>query len=299
MVEYQLTDALSAPQSEVEEVVLLADTSEYRQAMELAHIDYEGELPLSGMTFCKIETYPDFFMGVLCVPKLLDLLGSKYKIQFLVNKKYIVIIDDSQLSIEMVERMEEGKNKLGSTKEQFLYRFFAQLLYRDLEILGKYENHIMAMEENVSKGRTRAFQQEITPLRRELLTLRGYYEELMDVGERLEENENEFFSKKGAGNFRIISQRAQRLMTKTVHLLEYAKQLRDAYQTQADAQQSQNMQFLTVISTIFFPLTLITGWFGMNFENMPFLKDGYPFVVGLSVVILILCILFFKRKRML
>ena len=51
-------------------------------------------------------------------------------------------------------------------------------------------------------------------------------------------------------------------MSRTSHLLEYAQQVKEAYQAQIDARQNSNMQFLTVISTIFFPLTLITGWYG-------------------------------------
>ena len=57
-------------------------------------------------------------------------------------------------------------------------------------------------------------------------------------------------------------------MNKTMHLIEYAMQVRDAYQSQIDAKQNNTMQYLSVISTIFFPLTLITGWYGMNFKDM-------------------------------
>ena len=57
------------------------------------------------------------------------------------------------------------------------------------------------------------------------------------------------------------------------------------------------MQFLTVISTIFFPLTLITGWFGMNFKDMPGLEDGYPLVVLFSIVVIIICLILFKKKH--
>ena len=110
---------------------------------------------------------------------------------------------------------------------------------------------------------------------------------------------NGFFAKKQVKYFGVISDRADRLMSKASQLLEYAQQVRDAYKAQVDAQQNNNMQFLTVISTIFFPLTLITSWYGMNFHNMPELKHGYPGVIILSVVVMITCIIIFKRKKML
>ena len=148
-------------------------------------------------------------------------------------------------------------------------------------------------------GIEQGFQNAIMPIRRELLTLRSYYDEIMDMGKQLEENENGFFAKKQVKYFGVISDRADRLMSKASQLLEYAQQVRDAYKAQVDAQQNNNMQFLTVISTIFFPLTLITSWYGMNFHNMPELKHGYPGVIILSVVVMITCIIIFKRKKML
>lgn len=54
---------------------------------------------------------------------------------------------------------------------------------------------------------------------------------------------------------------------------------------------------LSVLSTIFFPLTLITGWFGMNFRDMPGLDNGYPAVMVLSVVVIVICIIIFKKKH--
>lgn len=103
----------------------------------------------------------------------------------------------------------------------------------------------------------------------------------------------------GQEDFGTISDRADRLMGRAGQLLEYAKQVQDAYQAQVDARKNKNMEFLTVISTIFFPLTLITGWFGMNFKNMPELENGYPGVILLSLVVVVGCILFFKKKKML
>ena len=75
--------------------------------------------------------------------------------------------------------------------------------------------------------------------------------------------------------------------------------VRDAYQAQVAEQQNQNMEFLTIISTIFFPLTLITGWYGMNFKNMPELENGYHFVIILSIIVVLIIIWIFKKKKIL
>ena len=153
------------------------------------------------------------------------------------------------------------------------------------------------MEEDVSQEKISDFQTKLMPIRRELLNLRSYYDEIMDFTRELEENENGFFLKKHLKYFGTLTDRADRLMSRTGHLLEYAQQVKDACQAQTDARQNSNMQFLTVISTIFFPLTLITGWFGMNFKDMPGLENGYPLIVALSIVVIIVCLIIFKKKH--
>ena len=58
---------------------------------------------------------------------------------------------------------------------------------------------------------------------------------------------------------------------------------------------------LTVVTTIFMPLTLIVGWYGMNFKYMPELesKMGYPVVILLSILIVVGSLIFFKIKKIL
>lgn len=279
--------------------VFLTTSSEARMVMKRAGMVYEGELNLSEVGFCKLETQQECLAGSLCIPKLLDVLGSQYKILFFINRQHMVIVDDDDFSYRLIRRIQRKKSRQGETKEKFIYNFMLEFFSRDLELLGQYEKRLMRLEEGVMDGKVEAFQSHFLPIRRELLTLRSYYDEIMDMGKQLEENENGFFAKKQLKYFGTISDRADRLLGKTSHLLEYAQQIWDAYQAQVDTQQNGIMQFLTVISTIFFPLTLITGWYGMNFENMPELKNGYPGVIILSLTVVILCVIYFKKKKML
>ena len=279
--------------------VFVATSKEAKEVMELAEMVYEGDINLSAVSFCRIEAQQECLAGSFCIPKLLDVLGSRYRILFFINQRHIVIIDDNDFSWRLIMRIRQNRTKQGETREHFIYNFIGQFMSRDVETLGRYERLIMDMEEKVMDGVLEGFQSEIMPIRKELLTLRGYYDQLMDMGKELEENENGFFAKKRLKYFGIIADRADRLMGRTAHLLEYAKQVQDAYQAQVDAQQNRNMQFLTVISTIFFPLTLITGWYGMNFKNMPELENGYPGVIVLSLVVIAGCIFIFKKKKIL
>ena len=59
------------------------------------------------------------------------------------------------------------------------------------------------------------------------------------------------------------------------------------------------MTLLTVVTSIFLPLTLIAGWYGMNFRYMPELewKASYPVVILVSILIVVVCLVWFKKKK--
>ena len=84
----------------------------------------------------------------------------------------------------------------------------------------------------------------------------------------------------------------------TKQLREYAHQIREMQQSRIDLHQNDTMRILTVVTTIFFPLSLITGWYGMNFNNMPELSHpfGYFILIIICAVIVIGEIIYFKKK---
>lgn len=277
--------------------VFITDSRHADEVLEKAGIIYENEIQISKIGFCRLENQQDCVVGTLCIPKLLDVLGSRYRMYFFVNRSNVVIVDDEDFSVRLIHRIQRKKTHQGETKERFLYNYISEFISRDLEMLVAYERRLLRMEEDVSQEKISDFQTKLMPIRRELLNLRSYYDEIMDFTRELEENENGFFLKKHLKYFGTLTDRADRLMSRTGHLLEYAQQVKDACQAQTDARQNSNMQFLTVISTIFFPLTLITGWFGMNFKDMPGLENGYPMIVALSIVVIIVCLIIFKKKH--
>ncbi|MFR1137986.1 MAG: CorA family divalent cation transporter, partial [Anaerococcus vaginalis] len=77
----------------------------------------------------------------------------------------------------------------------------------------------------------------------------------------------------------------------------YITNVKDSYTSKMDLSMNNTMKVLTVVTTIFTPITIITGWYGMNFENMPELKwnFGYMYVIGISLISVILVYLLFRR----
>lgn len=92
--------------------------------------------------------------------------------------------------------------------------------------------------------------------------------------------------------------KATKLYAETASLHEAAQQLRDVYQAKIDIRQNKVMSILTIVTTIFMPLTLIVGWYGMNVK-MPEVgwPYSYPIIILASIAVTIIEILIFKKKK--
>ena len=99
--------------------------------------------------------------------------------------------------------------------------------------------------------------------------------------------------------FAFLGNKVDRLYHEAMGIAEYVLQIRDIHQSKISSQQNKVMQLLTIVTTIFMPLTLITGWYGMNFREMPelYFKYGYAAVIVISAVTVVIEIIFFKKKK--
>ena len=157
-----------------------------------------------------------------------------------------------------------------------------------------------AGDRNLS-GNCPNFNHHMMRLRKAVMLFSRYYSQLTDALRRLLENENGYFDRGSCSRLQICVDRLARLQGESRMLREYLMQVREVYQTQLDIRQNRIMKLLTVIATIFLPLTLLTGWYGMNFSSMPELhwQYGYLMVIGVSVLIVVGCIWLCKRNAFL
>ena len=185
------------------------------------------------------------------------------------------------------------------TLERLIYAFLDSLISRDNRVLEDLEFRIHKLEEQIFEGEEEDFNRSLLNYKSDLLYLRNYYVQFMDLGQELYNNENDLFVEDNLLYFRIFREKAERLMNNVTMLSDNVFQLREAYQSMLDVNLNQTMKVLTVISSIFMPLTLITGWFGMNFVNMPMLKWqwGIPAVVAISAVVVVIMVVLFKKKK--
>jgi len=218
---------------------------------------------------------------------------------FALDEKGIVLVDDTGYVVTLVERIRTTKKWRLPGLERFLYDLLESTIAGDLGMLEETEHRLNAVEESITTDETEVMPPQLNEIRGDLLDLRIHYEQLIDLSQELEENENGFFREETLRYFHMFTERVIRLQTLVSGQREYVTQLRDLFQSGIDIRQNRIMTLLTVITSIFLPLTLIAGWYGMNFRYMPELGWvwGYPAVIIVSILIVIGSLIWFKKKK--
>lgn len=251
----------------------------------------------------NLNSYYDYLFGIIIginpgqIIKVQDRIGIYIKQNLLL----IVTIEDKDDSVrakllDLLEHLNLSK----VTLERLIFGFLERFISEDYAILVKIEEEISAHEDLINeRNPDKNFIIKITETRKKLLLLDNYYQQLVAIGEELEENAADLFEEANLHYFRIFADRATRLSNNTRMLQEYSVQVKEAYHAQLDNDLNKIMKVFTVVTTVFLPLTLIVGWYGMNFTTMPELtwQYGYLYVIILSLIVGIVCLIFFKKKK--
>ena len=301
MIKERLVPLEDKPQRELTiKTVEIMTLEEWQNSGADSSVHAESFKGYASIHLCKLENYADYMLGTFCVPSKQN---AKLKKRFIyyIHKDGIVFVDDSDLVKALLEKMSHTRTWDTPSLETFFSNFLELLIDKDLLYLEELENRIAKMESTILNGEIAHFNHKLMDFRKELLTLHYYYSQLVEVGEVLGENENDFFNEHNLRLFDFFTRRVSRLQNNVQMLREYALQVREEYQSQIDIKQNTTMRILTVVTTIFLPLTLIAGWYGMNFTYMPELrwKYGYPLVIAISLAIICLSIWICKKKKFL
>lgn len=248
---------------------------------------------------CKVEVYKEVIEGIIRVPAhKLDSGGAAFG--FCLGKDRLFIIEEKAAIQSMWAVIKEKLDEPVSAA-LCLLEILETLSKDDILYLQYLEKEMGMIEDALMKGKELAFSREFLHFRRKLSELHYYYEQMIDIGETMQAEYGRREQEELRLEWQQYSNRMGRLHDYVNFLREYIIQLRDLYHTQMDDRQNRGINFLTIVTSLFLPLTLLTGWYGMNFEYMPEVswRYGYVMIIGVAFIIIALELLYIKRKKIL
>lgn len=254
-------------------------------------------------SFTRGEFSDNIFYGSIFIPSLLytEHKGNDgyLSFDFLLEKDKLFIFTDSEIIKAQINEMIKIRIKKITDITSALYYLFESLIDNDLEKVSVIQDQLSCLEDRIYQNMHGEFSRRLTEFRGKTLKLSHYYLQFTALVSMLCENSTGLFNKKQAALFSSLSNRLSLLKDESDQLWDFTSQVREIYQEQLDLRQNQIMKLLTVLTALFFPLSLATGWYGMNFKYMPELdfKYSYPALIIISIGVVVFLCIWFKRKN--
>jgi magnesium transporter len=165
-------------------------------------------------------------------------------------------------------------------------------------VLEEIGENIGVLEDEVVKNPNKKTLGKIHSLKRELIFLRKAVWPLREVINKLQKTESQIMTKKTEVYLRDLYDHTIQIIDTIESYRDMSSGMLDIYLSSINNRMNEVMKFLTIIATIFIPLTFITGIYGMNFKNMPELEIENAYFIVLMIMALVgIGMLYYFRKQ--
>jgi magnesium transporter len=223
-------------------------------------------------------------------------------ISFVLGKNYLLSFQEKEGDIFSGIRtrinQENGIIRKRGT-DYLLYRLVDTIVDSYYSVLEKIGEQVEAIEESISKDPTVKDFQEIQKIRKEFIYLRRVVYPLREAINKIVKNENGFIDENNEKYFADVYDHIIHLIDSLDTYKDLTSTMMDLYMNTINYKMNEVMKLLTIITTIFIPLSFIAGIYGMNFQHMPELgwESGYYGVLAIMGGIFILMIVYFRYKK--
>ena len=307
---YELTDQLTEIDgAAVREGVLTAgyvDRSEAEKVLERFGLSEENAAMLqtaSKRFRSGVQVYDDYTFTELRVTDYAHIDEADDCVALFIKKNLFIVVDvedhDESTKRKFMDSVRRCAFKI-PTLEKLICTFLDALIADGNGELEDAAIRMAELEEAVFSGSTgKDFNFTLLKMKKNLIKMHNFYEQLLDISTALDEDENSLFESEYLRYLANFSQKVIRLREDADSLSSTLSHVQNAYSAYLDLQLNRSMKVFTVMTSIFFPLTIIAGWYGMNFVNMPELhwKFGYVYVIALSLAVSGFLIWLGKKKK--
>lgn len=252
----------------------------------------------------KIEYFEDYVFVVL---KMLKYNEESYDIEseqvsMILGENFVFTFQEKKGDVFDPVRIRIRNNKGIIRKngaDYLLYALIDIIVDNYFVILEKLGDEVEDLEDNVILDPSPETVHTIHRLKKNLIELRKTIWPLREVLNTLYREDSHLIKKKTSFYFRDVYDHTIQVIDTVETLRDIAGGLLDVYLSSVSNRMNEIMKVLTIIATIFIPLTFIAGIYGMNFKYMPELewKFGYPLVLILMLSIGIGMLIYFRKKK--
>lgn len=230
------------------------------------------------------------------------------QVSFVVGSNYVLTVQeepDYDCFETVRSRLRDGRGTIRKKGADYLmYALLDSIIDGFFPVLEAYGEALELLEDEVVANPTAHTLEKIHQMKRDLITLRRAIWPQRDAINSLIRDENPLVGDEVRLHLRDCYDHAVQVMDMVETYREVASSLMDVYLSSVSNRMNEIMKFLTVISSIFIPLTFIAGVYGMNFNteksrlNMPELNEPYGYVICLSsmAIVAVGMVIFFWRK---
>jgi magnesium transporter len=249
----------------------------------------------------KSEVYPDHQLVIARAPLLEgDRLGVP-QVCFLVGRRYLVTFQDRYFGFfdPVRARIREGVGPIRNSGADYLaYTLIDAIVDRYYPVVEEISRDLDTLEDDVLEEPVPEDLARLHHIRRDIATLRRVAWPQRDTLEALVRSESPFLGEEARSYLRDTNDHMGQIGGRLDFCREVAVGLTDLHLSTMGHRQNEIMKVLTLMASIFIPLTFIAGIYGMNFENMPELQSrvGYFVVLGIMVVLALALVAYFRHR---
>lgn len=224
-------------------------------------------------------------------------------VSMVMGKDYVLTFQEAEGDVfnDLRERLEHGKGRIrGAGADYLMFAILDAIVDNYFMVIEFLSNKVEILEDKLFDDKEDPnIAEEIQDLKKEILKIRKAVLPLREVVNRLEKIESSLIEERTNKYIRDLYDHIIQVNESVEIYREMIWSLMDMYMTTISNKMNEVMKVLTIMASIFIPLTFMAGIYGMNFDHMPELhfRYGYYYLWGVMILVFLGMIWYFKRKK--